>query len=112
SIPSSGCRGRFGEYPQPATCRPETDQKERGDVAGPKGREGKPSLSPIPDVSNRELAAYSLNRRLNGKMVVQMPEKAFGRLKVEQPLPHSDQDPDGRLAGEIGRGRDCAKYPV
>lgn len=39
---------------------------------------------------NREIAAYSLGRRANSGMVAQMLDQAFGRLKGETPLLHSD----------------------
>ncbi|WP_346221990.1 DDE-type integrase/transposase/recombinase, partial [Neisseria dentiae] len=35
--------------------------------------------------------AYSLGRRANSKMVAQMLDQAFGRLKGQTPLLHSDQ---------------------
>nr|WP_245242710.1 IS3 family transposase [Neisseria yangbaofengii] len=48
-------------------------------------------LSPISDVFNREIVAYSLSRRATSKMVAQMLDKAFGRLKGQTPLLHSDR---------------------
>ncbi|WP_421522827.1 DDE-type integrase/transposase/recombinase [Neisseria yangbaofengii] len=51
------------------------------DVTEFKCTDGKLYLSPISDVFNREIAAYSLSRRANSKMAAQMLDKAFGRLK-------------------------------
>lgn len=45
----------------------------------------------ILDVFNREVAAYSLSRRVSSKMVTQMLDQAFGRLKGKTPLLHSDR---------------------
>ncbi len=61
------------------------------DVTEFKCTDGKLYLSPILDVFNREIVAYSLGRSANGQMVAQMLDKAFGRLKGETPLLHSDQ---------------------
>ena len=61
------------------------------DVTEFKCTDGKLYLSPVLDVFNREVVAYSLGRRANGEMVVNMLDKAFGRLKGETPLLHSDQ---------------------
>ncbi|WP_371864821.1 DDE-type integrase/transposase/recombinase [Neisseria yangbaofengii] len=51
------------------------------DVTEFKCTDGKLYLSPILDVFNREIVAYSLSRRANSKMAAQMLDKAFGRLK-------------------------------
>lgn len=61
------------------------------DVTEFKCTDGKLYLSPILDVFNREIVAYSLGRRANGEMVEQMLNQAFGRLKGQTPLLHSDQ---------------------
>lgn len=61
------------------------------DVTEFKCTDGKLYLSPILDVFNREIVAYSLGRRANSKMVEQMLDKAFGRLNGQTPLLHSDQ---------------------
>lgn len=67
------------------------NQKWLSDVTEFKCTDGKLYLSPILDLFNREIAAYSLSERPNGGMVAQMLEKAFGRLEGETPLLHTDQ---------------------
>ncbi|PJO09036.1 hypothetical protein CRG49_009655 [Neisseria sp. N95_16] len=61
------------------------------DVTEFKCTDGKLYLSPILDVFNREIVAYELSRKPDSKMVMQMLDKAFGRLKGQTPLLHSDQ---------------------
>ena len=60
------------------------------DVAEFKCTDGKLYLSPILDVFNREIVAYELSRKPDSKMVMQMLDKAFGRLNGQTPLLHSD----------------------
>lgn len=54
------------------------------DVTEFKCTDGKLYLSPILDVFNREIVAYSLSRRANGEMVTQMPDNALSRLKGQR----------------------------
>ncbi|WP_416192206.1 IS3 family transposase [Neisseria sp. CCUG12390] len=61
------------------------------DVTGFKCTDGKLYLSPILDVFNREIVAYAVSRKPDSKMVMKMLDKAFGRLKGQTPLLHSDQ---------------------
>lgn len=67
------------------------NQKWLSDVTEFKCSDGKLYLSPILDVYNHEITAYSLSRKADSRMVDEMLEKAFGRLKDEKPLLHTDQ---------------------
>lgn len=67
------------------------NEKWLTDVTEFKCSDGKLYLSPILDVFNREIVAYSMSRRANRKMVSQMLNQAFVRLNGDKVLLHSDQ---------------------
>ena len=67
------------------------DCKWLTDVTEFKCQEGKLYLSPILDLFNREIIAYSLSRRPNSEMVGKMLSEAVGKLGGKRPVLHSDQ---------------------
>ncbi len=67
------------------------NQKWLTDVTEFKCKAGKLYLSPILDVYNREITAYSISRRPNSKMVSRMLKRACSGLNGATPLLHSDQ---------------------
>ena len=52
------------------------NEKWLTDVTELKGKDGKPYLSPILDLFNREIVAYAMSRRADGETVKEMLEKA------------------------------------
>ena len=85
------------------------NQKWLTDVTEFKCKAGKLYLSPILDLYNREITAYSISRRPNSKMVSRMLKRACAGLNGATPLLHSDQ-------GVLYRTRDyrqqLAKYSI
>ena len=67
------------------------NQKWLTDVTEFKCKAGKLYLSPILDLYNREITAYSISRRPNSKMVSRMLKRACAGLNGATPLLHSDQ---------------------
>ncbi|WP_186805776.1 DDE-type integrase/transposase/recombinase, partial [Neisseria sicca] len=75
------------------------NEKWLTDVTELKGKDGKPYLSPILDLFNREIVAYVMSRNANSDMVKEMLEKAAPRLTGEGTMLHSDQGVLYRTAG-------------
>ena len=75
------------------------DEKWLTDVTELKGKDGKPYLSPILDLFNREIVAYAMSRRADSEMVKEMLEKAAPRLTGEGTMLHSDQGVPYRTSG-------------
>ncbi|MCK3655302.1 integrase [Pasteurellaceae bacterium Macca] len=61
------------------------------DVSEFKCAEGKVYLSPIKDLFNGEIIAYSLSRSPNFEQIIQMMNQAMTKLNGEHPILHSDQ---------------------
>ena len=63
-------------------------------------------LSPILDLYNREIVSYEVKDRPQMGLVMNMMNKAFGRLKVGgKPMLHSDQGWHGQLPTKAQRQR-------